>query len=531
MINKAIINAQNKSISSLKDVINKFITSSNKTRVVPLAIPTGWGKTRIALQAVLRAKYRVVPTIIIWPQNQGHINKIWKRQTDWCRNQKKACADLCKCATDKPVIKKLVKEKKRADSVFNSHSAESFKGTFYYVNNNFGGVGTKLDKLKGAFVFIIDEWHNKNLLAKFEAYKKLDSGNPEQFWRDRLLGKNSNRKILVLLISATPIGATTDMDSLHIDDDEIFEKQITNAIHTFKALTMVGNRRIKYNLYTIYPELINREAKRLFREQQRLSTTENIITGKSKWIDNYVAVSKKMYENYPKSPVNPSQIYQLESLALSGPVCGIKSAFENSDGLKIYFTNHFLNQNNSMKLATLLTLIKKYQHKKFVVFCHYIDVAKNVEYFLKKKNINAHYIDTTSVENKNKFDKFNDGKDKSVRIIILTDKFSQGIDLHESAAWLIHFELSWNPIRIMQRFGRVWRIQKENRELTKPVAFHIPHSFSSEEEMLARLKRRWDILIEKSKGDTEDSTYINLAPITYNVALGYRCSPAPGDMS
>ena len=103
----------------------------------------------------------------------------------------------------------------------------------------------------------------------------------------------------------------------------------------------------------------------------------------------------------------------------------------------------------------------------------------------------------------------------------MTDEHSQGESLHKSIAWLVHFELTWNPIRIIQRYGRVWRIDMKSRSLTTPLAFYIPHSFSSEEEMISRIKRRRDIL--KKISATEEANFINLAPISFEIALGIRC--------
>ena len=44
------------------------------------------------------------------------------------------------------------------------------------------------------------------------------------------------------------------------------------------------------------------------------------------------------------------------------------------------------------------------------------------------------------------------------RILLATDVASQGLNLHQSARWIIHLDLPWNPIRLEQRAGRVDRL-------------------------------------------------------------------------
>lgn len=44
-----------------------------------------------------------------------------------------------------------------------------------------------------------------------------------------------------------------------------------------------------------------------------------------------------------------------------------------------------------------------------------------------------------------------------VRVLVATDAASEGINLHESARYLLHFDVPWNPSRLEQRNGRVDR--------------------------------------------------------------------------
>ena len=51
---------------------------------------------------------------------------------------------------------------------------------------------------------------------------------------------------------------------------------------------------------------------------------------------------------------------------------------------------------------------------------------------------------------------FND-PDAEVRILIATDAASEGLNLHRTARYLLHYDCPWNPSRLEQRNGRLDR--------------------------------------------------------------------------
>ena len=58
---------------------------------------------------------------------------------------------------------------------------------------------------------------------------------------------------------------------------------------------------------------------------------------------------------------------------------------------------------------------------------------------------------------KKSIDRFRDHKSEPV-VFVLTDRFSESIDLDGGRPSLVHHDLSWNPVRLTQRWGRVVRI-------------------------------------------------------------------------
>lgn len=78
------------------------------------------------------------------------------------------------------------------------------------------------------------------------------------------------------------------------------------------------------------------------------------------------------------------------------------------------------------------------------------------------------------------------------RIFVATDAFSESVDLHTHCGHMAHFELPWSPLRVLQRYGRLWRIRGD--QVSVPVATHFIHPGGVEEEILNRLRRRWGYL-------------------------------------
>jgi hypothetical protein len=95
-----------------------------------------------------------------------------------------------------------------------------------------------------------------------------------------------------------------------------YEKEIVDALKIFQKLTEVGNQSRKYNLYKVYPELIQKEANALKAKQKK----ENYLPflHKQLWLEEYIRQMKKAYITHSKSPSTPVRVYRLESAILSG---------------------------------------------------------------------------------------------------------------------------------------------------------------------------------------------------------------------
>ena len=158
--------------------------------------------------------------------------------------------------------------------------------------------------------------------------------------------------------------------------------------------------------------------------------------------------------------------------------------------------------NFTAKIAALEVLVRGLlkQKKKVLIFCVHRAVATAVTKHLRKALLlsGSEVVDATQyfggkLDEKCKLFRSNG---ESPYVLVATDKLSESINLHQACNCLIHFELPWSPLRVLQRVGRLWRIRsKEQKKPSRaPIVYHVIHPCSVEEEILNRLYRRWDYL-------------------------------------
>jgi hypothetical protein len=125
------------------------------------------------------------------------------------------------------------------------------------------------------------------------------------------------------------------------------------------------------------------------------------------------------------------------------------------------------------KLQALLALLKKdpvlKQHK-LLIFSEFMDTARYLKRQLKEAGIEGlEEIDSGSKGDRGevitRFSPYYNGSSSEqlaesghseIRVLIATDVLSEGLNLQD-ATRLINYDLHWNPVRLMQRIGRVDR--------------------------------------------------------------------------
>lgn len=544
---KAIFQAQNECSKKLTKVINRFFKENKlgAIKTFPLSIPTGWGKTRVSIRSILNTNNK--STVVLWPQADSHVNEIWASNYNWLRIIKKDVKEDKSFNLWTKIGEKEHSPQIDMQSLERKEIRKLENHSFFYVNGSFNKGEQTLEnlfdnsRLSRNLIFVIDEWHTKDILKKFQKSRQ----KPKEFWTDYLFDKSKlsdKVRTFVLLVSATPIASTSHMDSVKDDfDDKHYEKSIKDSMKELSDLVCFDKDTAK--IQEIYNAPISEAVNKLSSEKKKLK--DFVFGRKWNWAKEYVGIYKKT----KAKDLSPHLVY-LNDQALFWRQSWTWKKWDD-EKTKLSEVKDYDNVSNKQK--ALIEFLKKYKEdkgggrRKFVIFCHHIGIAKALEAFLnnekslkvfvgtKKQNC-AYYLSGEPKKKDEKFQSFIEDDDKlkenpeRICYLIVTDKHSQGVSFHKSMAWLIHYELSWNPIRIIQRFGRVWRIKKtgnakdQSLMLTRPVAFYIPYTYSSEEEQIHRLIRRWEIL---KRIQENSSININLLPVSYEIALGCRITPEP----
>jgi superfamily II DNA or RNA helicase len=130
---------------------------------------------------------------------------------------------------------------------------------------------------------------------------------------------------------------------------------------------------------------------------------------------------------------------------------------------------------NDDKMNVLKDILRndtRVRNKKVIIFTEYRSTALYINRELKKANFARVFeLDGQSKENRRDIierfspyynDKTSATVENEINILIATDVLSEGLNLQD-ATCVINYELHWNPVRLMQRIGRVDR--RRNRAI------------------------------------------------------------------
>ncbi len=135
---------------------------------------------------------------------------------------------------------------------------------------------------------------------------------------------------------------------------------------------------------------------------------------------------------------------------------------------RLFYADQLANEPDTAqddKLQQLLKLLKKHPSKKILIFSEFCDTAryldkqlqqagfKNIEQIDSQRNVNREEI----IE---RFSPCYNGRSpesvEPVQTLITTDVLAEGLNLQD-ASIIINYDLHWNPVRLMQRIGRLDR--------------------------------------------------------------------------
>jgi len=114
-------------------------------------------------------------------------------------------------------------------------------------------------------------------------------------------------------------------------------------------------------------------------------------------------------------------------------------------------------------LANLKQQFKKEPNRKVVIFSEYIDTVKYLapvvsEVFKNRVLVVAGSLnDSKERQIKQNFDASYNEQKNDYDILLTSDKISEGFNLNR-AGLVINYDIPWNPVRVIQRLGRINRI-------------------------------------------------------------------------
>jgi superfamily II DNA or RNA helicase len=120
------------------------------------------------------------------------------------------------------------------------------------------------------------------------------------------------------------------------------------------------------------------------------------------------------------------------------------------------------------KVECLIFGLKEYlaQNRKVVIFTEYIDTAKHLAEYLRREFEDSLLVAIGNLSKRTledlykNFDAQYKEQDDRYKILLTTDKLSEGINLNRAGV-VINYDIPWNPVRVIQRVGRINRIGKK----------------------------------------------------------------------
>ena len=135
---------------------------------------------------------------------------------------------------------------------------------------------------------------------------------------------------------------------------------------------------------------------------------------------------------------------------------------------RLFYADELANEPDTQqddKLQQLLKLLKKHPNEKLLIFTEFCDTARYLYTQLQQAGFrNIEQIDSRRKVNREEIIErfspcYNDRSPESVvpvQTLITTDVLAEGLNLQD-ASIIVNYDLHWNPVRLMQRIGRLDR--------------------------------------------------------------------------
>jgi ERCC4-related helicase len=255
-------------------------------------------------------------------------------------------------------------------------------------------------------------------------------------------------------------------------------KRMESSIHAFRltvkrmlykidhVLNKIKNKEIEYNpdidILTIdsdeeeYDELVfGNKRKILFQDIDLIKWQQDLNLDKEK-LRQLFAKSKEI------TPVRDAKLKDLKEKIIEK----IENPINNENKKILIFTAY------ADTAKYLYENINKWVFKKFGIYSALVTGAGDNKTSLKSIRSDYDEILTNFSPISKERDKVYDNQDKErdeiynkeIDILIATDCISEGQNLQD-CDYMINYDIHWNPVRIIQRFGRIDRIGSKNEEI------------------------------------------------------------------
>jgi superfamily II DNA or RNA helicase len=186
--------------------------------------------------------------------------------------------------------------------------------------------------------------------------------------------------------------------------------------------------------------------------------------------DEILKELEKYEKDLKEQKINPEyyKLYDLDKFKQKNKfIKDVQNDIKLFDGFLQEMEELKLTQNDP-KADKLIERVEEFlkEGRKVVIFTEYTDTAKHLDNILKK-----HFKDkvltaygnigkTTFEEIAKNFDAQYKHQEDKYQILLTTDKLSEGYNLNRAGV-VINYDIPWNPVRVIQRVGRINRIGKK----------------------------------------------------------------------
>jgi len=199
---------------------------------------------------------------------------------------------------------------------------------------------------------------------------------------------------------------------------------------------------------------------------------EKIYTAEPEEIELFLKEYAEKIRNgvYPKN----YKIYDISKFKYRDRFCSDIDSDEKlfDEILSLLKKFNLVDDKNDAKAKSLVdhlkNQLKKEPQRKIIIFSEYLDTVKYLKNILDKE-FPGEVLTITDVLSKSIIDEINRNFDVSYpkekqedkyKILLTSDRISEGFNLNR-AGMVINYDIPWNPVRVIQRVGRINRISKK----------------------------------------------------------------------